>query len=75
MLKPFNWFKPLSNHLMSDVLNGLNELQALCGLHAEPILESIADEIQREDGEHQGDAWIGREVGRDEEKLTPFIQH
>jgi len=56
-------------------LNGLNELPALCGLNTEPILESIADEIQREDGEHEGDAWIGREVGRDEEKLTPFIQH
>ena len=75
MFKPFNSFKPFSNILTPDVLNGLNELPALCGLNAEPILESIAEEIQREDGEHEGDAWIGGEVGRDEEKLTPFIQH
>jgi hypothetical protein len=68
-------FKPFSNHFNVGLLNGLNELPALCGLNAEPILESIAEEIQREDGEHEGDAWIGGEVGRDEEKLSSFIQH
>ena len=39
------------------------------------ILESIADEIQRKNSEHEGDAGISGEMRRHEEKLATFVQH
>ncbi len=47
----------------------------LTGAAFQPILESIADKIQRKNGKHEGDAWIGGEMGRDEKKLAAFVQH
>ena len=41
----------------------------------QPILKRIADKIQRKHGEHEGNARIRGEMGRDEEKLAAFVQH
>ena len=61
------------NHL--NCLNVLNEQKHLPGPTFQPILKSIADKIQRKHGEHEGNARIRGEMGRDEEKLAAFVQH
>lgn len=42
---------------------------------AEPILQRVADEIERKNGRHQRQAGIGRQMGRNQEKLPAVVEH